>query len=119
MFDRHTKDKAGPRARRLLLVDSHSNHINMKFIDYADRNRIILVVLPLHSTHRLQPLDVGIFSSLSNAYSQEIDNLIRTSLGFVRMTKRSFWRLFHAACFRALTLENIKSAWEALVLLFR
>jgi len=36
--ERHTKDKAGPRARRLPLVDSHSNHINMKFIDYADRN---------------------------------------------------------------------------------
>jgi hypothetical protein len=52
IFDRCTKDKAA-RDRRLLLVDGHSSHVNLKFINYADTNRILLAVLPPHSTHRL------------------------------------------------------------------
>lgn len=39
VFDRHTKAKA-QRDRRLLIVDGHNSHLNMKFINYADRNRI-------------------------------------------------------------------------------
>jgi len=49
IFDRNTKEKAG-NSRRLLIVDGHSSHVNIKFINYCDRNRIILAVLPPHST---------------------------------------------------------------------
>jgi DDE superfamily endonuclease len=63
VFDRLTKEKA-KRERRLLLVVGHSSYVNMRFINYADVNRIVLAVLPPHSTHRLQPLDVGLFSPL-------------------------------------------------------
>ena len=49
------------RTRRLLLVDGHSSHVNMEFIDWADRHRIIIMILPPYTTHRLQPLDVGMF----------------------------------------------------------
>jgi hypothetical protein len=89
VFDRSTKEKAG-RGRRLLIVDGHSSHINLRFIDYTDRNRIIVAVLPPHSTHRLQPLDVSLFSPLSTYYSQEIDNLLVKGLGLISMTKRHF-----------------------------
>ena len=51
----------------------------MRFIDYADANRIVLAVLPPHSTHRLQPLDVGLFSPLATFYSQQIDKLLAES----------------------------------------
>ena len=67
LFDRHTREKAR-RSRRLLIVDGHSSHVNLKFLDYADRNRIIILILPPHSTHHLQPLDVGLFSPLARAY---------------------------------------------------
>lgn len=112
IFDRHTKKKAG-YSYRLLLVDGHSSHVNLRFINYCDQNRILLVILPPHSTHRLQPLDVGIFSPLANAYSKEIDQLIQSSCGFTRVTKRSFWRLFQAAWTQALTLKNILSAFAS------
>jgi hypothetical protein len=62
----------------------------MRFIDYADANRILLAVLPPHSTHRLQPLDVGLFSPLTTYYSQQIDKLLAESQGLVRLTKRDF-----------------------------
>jgi len=68
IFDRYIGEKAG-RNRRLLIVDGHNSHLNMRFIDYADRNRILLVFLPPYLSHRLQPLDVGLFSPLVTYYS--------------------------------------------------
>lgn len=111
IFDRTTKEKA-KRERRLLLVDGHSSHVNMRFIDYAHANRILIAVLPPHSTHRLQPLDVGLFSPLATYYSQQVDKLLAESQGLVRLTKRDFWPLFREAWTKAFTAKNVRSAWE-------
>ncbi|EER28513.1 mariner-Tc1 transposon family protein [Coccidioides posadasii C735 delta SOWgp] len=110
VFNPHTKAKAG-RARRLLLLDGHSSHINMKFIEYANRERILLLILPPHSTHRLQPLDVGVFGPLGKAYSSELESLLHRGLGYIRMTKRDFWRLFNAAWKKALMGDNIRAGF--------
>jgi hypothetical protein len=112
LFEPHTRKKAGNN-RRLLIMDGHSSHINMRFIDFCDNHSIILGILPPHSTHRLQPLDVGIFSPLSTAYSNEIDHLIQSSQGFSRVTKRSFWAMFRTAWKTALSFENIRSAFAS------
>ena len=72
VFDRHTKKEAGNR-RRLLIVDGHSSYINMAFVKKADELHILLLVLPPHTTHRLQPLDVGLFQPLSTAYSKHLN----------------------------------------------
>ena len=111
VFDRLIKEKA-KRERRLLIVDGHSSHVNMRFIDYADMNRILLTVLPPHSTHRLQPLDVGLFSPLATYYSQQMNKLLTESQGLVRLTKRDFWLLFYEAWKQAFTTKNVRSAWE-------
>ena len=79
VFDRTTKEKVSTRERRLLIVDGHNSHVNLPFIDYSDTNRILLAVFPPHSTHRLQPLDIGLFSPLATYYSQAIDRLLAES----------------------------------------
>jgi hypothetical protein len=112
VFDPRTKQKAG-RLYRLLLMDGHGSHLNLKFIDYCDSNRIILGIFPPHSTHRLQPLDVGIFSPLATAYSNELDRLIQSSYGFCSLSKRNFWKMFNPAWKQALTYENIRSAFSS------
>ena len=50
VFQRCTKSKAVIR-RRLLVVDGHSSHINMKFINACDEYHILLLILPPHTTH--------------------------------------------------------------------
>ncbi|QSS55024.1 hypothetical protein I7I53_02781 [Histoplasma capsulatum var. duboisii H88] len=112
VFNPHTKAKAG-RGWRLLILDDHSSHINMKFINYADQNQILLAVLPPHSTHHLQPLDLAIFGPLAKAYSNELNENIRTGLGLIRTTKRDFWRLFKKAWETAVTPANIEIAFAA------
>ena len=112
VFEPTTRSKAG-HSKRLLIVDGHSSHVNMKFIDYCDEHNILLGILPPHSTHRLQPLDVAIFSPLATAYSGQIDTLIQSSQGFTRVTKRSFWSLFREAWKTALTASNIRAGFAA------
>ena len=112
LFEPITRKCSG-NARRLLIVNGHLSHINMKFIEFCDNHGIILAILPPHSTHRLQPLDVGIFSPLSTAYSNQINQLIQSSQGFPRITKRSFWSMFRTAWKIALNFGNIRSAFAA------
>jgi hypothetical protein len=113
VFDRHTKKKArNGNAYRLLFIDGHSSHLNMRFIDFCDKNKILLLAYPPHSTHRLQPLDVSLFNPLANFYSQNLDEWLLKSYGVCSMSKRHFWRLFKAAFDKAFTEENIASGWK-------
>ena len=84
----------------------------MKFIDHCDQNGILLAILPPYSTHRLQLLDVAIFSPLATAYFNQIDAFIQSSHGFGRITKRVFWSLFRNAWASALTLSNIRAGFS-------
>ena len=112
VFDRYTKEKARQgRDWRLLIVDGHGSHINMKFLDYCNSHRILVFVYPPHSTHRLQPLDVSLFAPLAIYYSQELDQFIHRSQGLSSISKRDFFKLFWPAYQKAFTAKNIASAW--------
>jgi hypothetical protein len=98
VFDRCTKEKARDgREYRLLIVDGHSSHMLMAFLDFCLDNRIILAIFPPHSIYRLQPLDVSIFSPLSSYYSKELDIYMFQTMGLLGLTKRDFWKLFWPA----------------------
>jgi len=112
VFDANTKSKAR-RKWRLLIVDGHGSHITREFVDYAIKNRIFLAILPPHSAHRLQPLDVVMFSPLSAAYSSELRQQQYRSLGLLPVKKADFFPLFWLAYTRSFTTESILSAFEA------
>ena len=63
LFDKHTRQKDS--RRRLLILDGHSSHLNWAFITLADALRILILVFPPHTTHRLQPLDISLFRPLA------------------------------------------------------
>ena len=82
VFDPHTREKSKKhRCRRLLIVDGHSSHVNMTFLDTCDKLKILVLILPPHSTHRLQPLDVSLFQPLATAYSRNITDIMQKSRG--------------------------------------
>ena len=45
----------------LLITDGHDSHTDFAVINFCRKNNIHLVLLPPHSTHLLQPLDLAIF----------------------------------------------------------
>ena len=113
VFDRNTRSKArNSRDYRLLFVDGHGSHINMKFLDWCEQNKVLVALYPPHSTHRLQPLDVSLFNPLANYYSQNLNDWIFKSQGLSRISKRDFFDLFWPAHQAAFTPANIKSGWE-------
>ena len=111
VFDPETRERARGR-RRLLIVDGHSLHINIGFLEACDTLRIVVLILPPHSTHRLQPLDVGLFLPLALRYSQKLQKILDNSHGMTRMTKRLFWEVFKEAWDLTFTEKNITSAFK-------
>ena len=86
IFECYTVPIAGNR-RRLLLINGHNSHVNMAFVEACDKLCILLLILPPHSTHRLQPLNVSLFSPLSTSYSKNLNTLMQTSFSLVGMSK--------------------------------
>jgi hypothetical protein len=111
VFNRFTKRKAR-RKYRLLIVDGHGSHLNMAFVSFCDRNKILLAVYPPHSTHTLQPLDVVCFKPLAQNYSDELTDHLHNSQGLVPMKKGDFFRLFWAAWVKIFTEKLILSAFK-------
>jgi hypothetical protein len=95
VYDCCTKKKARyGRDWRLLIIDGHGSHLTMDFINYCDEHRILLAIMPPHSTHTLQPLDVVMFKLLSTAYSSALTTHLHKSQGLVPIKKGDFFPLF-------------------------
>ncbi|CAK5274984.1 unnamed protein product, partial [Mycena citricolor] len=60
----------------LLVLDGHGSHEALELIDLARENNIILLLLPPHTTHKLQPLDVGVFGPFSRAWTEKCDDVV-------------------------------------------
>jgi hypothetical protein len=113
VFDRYTKKKASNgRQWRLLIIDGHGSHVNMNFLDWCDKHRILVAVYPPHTTHRLQPLDVSLFAPLATYYSDSLEQFVHTTAGISSLGKRDFFTLFWPAYIKAFTASNIESGWR-------
>jgi hypothetical protein len=98
-------------AYRLLLLDGHRSHLTLKFLRYAVDHNIILLCLPAHSTHRLQPLDVGIFGPMGKAYDALVKRFNRYDGRGV--TQREYVDWIQQARDKACTEKNILSSFAA------
>ena len=50
----------------LLLLDNHASHLSIDVLHLAKDSEIDMLSFPPHCSHKLQPLDVGVFSTLRN-----------------------------------------------------
>jgi hypothetical protein len=108
-FIKHTEGKT-VGARRLLILDGHESHQSLEFQELCRENNIFTLCMPPHSSHLLQPLDVGCFAPLKRAYSREVEDLIRHHINYI--TKLEFLPAFKIAFTRAFTTANICSAFQ-------
>jgi hypothetical protein len=76
VFDRYTKSIAD-LYRYCLIVDNHNSHVNMRFINYCDQNRILLAILSPHLTHRLQSLNIGLSNLSQNTTVKRLIALLQ------------------------------------------
>lgn len=71
--------KASKQDPVLLILDNHCTHSSLTSYDFCRDNGIVVVSLPPHTSHRLQPLDVTFFSSLKAVYNQECDQYMKSN----------------------------------------
>jgi hypothetical protein len=109
-FDKHTKS-CTTGTYRLLILDGHESHISVEFQKHCQENHIITLCMPPHSSHILQPLDVGCFAPLKALYGKQIENLVRVRINHI--TKLEFLPAFKGAFKAAFTEQNIKSGFRA------
>ena len=101
---------------RLLIIDGHQSHSTSKVIEFAGKHKIIILCLPSHSTDLLQPLNVGIFGPLAQAYRNELEAMTRFGLGYA-IDKTDFIKMYQKARSTAMTPRVIQSAWAKFELL--
>ncbi|KID81380.1 transposase [Metarhizium guizhouense ARSEF 977] len=84
-FEKHTKPRT-QGAYRLLIMDGHESHHSTEFELFCKEHQIITLCMPSHSSHILQPLDVGCFGPLKKAYGKEIEGLLKRQLSYATPT---------------------------------
>jgi hypothetical protein len=108
-FDTHTKRRL-VGSYRLLIIDGHESHDSLEFQQYCKDNKIITLCMPAHSSHLLQPLDVGCFAPLKKAYGRQAEDLMRNKI--THITKTEFLPCFIAAHNASIMKSNIQGGFR-------
>ena len=108
-FDPATRSKANGKPR-LLICDGHGSHVTGNFIVYCMFANIILLILPSHSSHLTQPLDVSIFGPLKMHLTTALHGLISTEIA--RVQKFEWLKAYIVARECAFSSTNIHSAFS-------
>jgi len=108
-FEKFTRTKI-VGTYRLLVLDGHESHHSADFEEYCRTNNILTLCMPAHSSHLLQPLDIGCFGPLKKAYSRQIENLVRTRITHV--SKEAFIPAFVEAFKATMTKKNIQGGFR-------
>ncbi|KAF8241590.1 DDE-domain-containing protein, partial [Wilcoxina mikolae CBS 423.85] len=86
------------------------SHLSLEFCQYAVDHNIALFCFPSHSTHLLQPLDVGLFGPLQKYYGKAADTHMRDIRSGIKTV--TFWIFYSQARRKAYTKRNIQAAWK-------
>ncbi|RKK17113.1 hypothetical protein BFJ66_g18036, partial [Fusarium oxysporum f. sp. cepae] len=108
-FNKHTKPRTTGEYR-LLILDGHESHLSVDFELYCKDNKIITLCMPSHSSHILQPLDVGCFGPLKQAYGRQIERKMRA--GTTHISKEDFFPVFLVAFQESMTGKNIRGGFQ-------
>ena len=94
-----------------MLYDEHRSHVSLTLSDWARRNNVILFVLPPHTSHLTQPLDVGIFGPFKSMYYKECQDYMKHHPGLT-ITKYEVAQLTAKSNMKSVTAENLTSAFR-------
>lgn len=109
VFDPLTRAKANGKPR-VLINDGFGTHESLEVMTHCFEHNIILCRLPSHTSHKLQPCDVGVFGPLKMAYREQVEQQFRRGAGAV--SKEHFTRLYSKARDKALSARNIHAGWS-------
>ncbi len=101
-----------PDRPMLLILDNLKAHISLKAVEIAKSNGIVLLTLPPHTSHRMQPLDVTVFGPFKTQCSRALDGWMRSNPGKT-VSIYQIAGLVNEAFMSAVTPRNITSGFRS------
>jgi len=99
-FTKPTKEQ-----KVILLVDGHVSHKSLAVVEKARESGVVIICLPPHTTHRIQPLDRCFFGPLKTRYNSECDKFMTSHPG-QRITTYDVAELFSNSYLHSATMAN-------------
>ena len=109
IFLKHTdnvKDKP-----RVLVFDGHASHLSLPLIKLARDNNVVLLRLPAHLTHLLQPLDRAVFRPVKKAWQKMLRKFARKNKGPVG--KKIFPKMLKQLVEESFGAETVKAGFSS------
>lgn len=95
----------------LLILDNHETHISIPAINLCKANGIVLLTLPPHCSHKLQPLDRTVFGPYKTYYNQASSEWMTNNPG-KPVSIYDVAEIIGKAYPKAFTIENIVKGFE-------
>lgn len=95
----------------LLILDGHGSHKSLEAIELCRKHGVVMVTLPPHTSHRLQPLDVSVFGPFKAYLNSEMDKWMTSNPG-QRIRDFDMSSIIKNAFMRAMTPTNIIKGFE-------
>lgn len=96
---------------RLLILDEHSSHTTGDFMATAWLNKVQLVYLPAHTSHKTQPLDRSVFSALKS-YFRQATKALASFTASAAVNKRRFLYCYRDTSKLGMSARNIISGFR-------
>jgi hypothetical protein len=110
-FDEPPKERTpAEKIWRLLIIDGFTGHGAFAFREYCIKFDILVAFLLPHSTHKLQPMDVGVFQWMKNAHQKKLRQALRQ--GNLSFNRRDFAGAFMEIFNEGFTRAHIISGFE-------
>ena len=95
----------------LIMYDGHKSHLRLTLTEWARQRHVVLFVLPPHTSHLTQPLDVSVFGPLKNHYYRECQTYLHQNPG-ITITRYEVAALTTRPYLKALCPENIQAGFR-------
>jgi hypothetical protein len=114
-WERLSREKAicketGIQKWRLLLLDGSDTHLTITSLQYCQERKVAVFLIPPHTSHFLQPLDVSVFQQWKHFHSEELDKSVRQGVG--DLNKEQFFSYVEKIRERTFTKQIIKSGFR-------
>nr|XP_029709500.1 uncharacterized protein LOC109411362 [Aedes albopictus] len=88
-FEKSFLPAIGKYRPAVLIYDGHVSHVSLDIIEKAVKENVIILKLPPHTSHLLQPMDLAVFKPLKQDYDDAVIKWQRRNYG-TKMSKNAF-----------------------------
>ncbi|XP_052778555.1 uncharacterized protein LOC128215995 [Mya arenaria] len=107
-FLRHVNTRDRPV---LALFEVHKSHVNLTLANWGKQHNVVFFVLPPHTSHVTQPLDVGCFGPLKKFYYSECQIFMRKNPG-MQLNRYNVAAISGKAYNKGVAAQNLISSFK-------